>query len=234
PFPPAPCPLPLAPCLCIWEEQLMIGSLTATFVSQLTDSLDWRLSGVEAWREGAVLLCWHGEIVLGAGFIRQVRQVRQVTRAAECWVPIVPEYGQSRMMTEFVRQLGLHPFHVPGYECPDERRVALSRLIPILQSGQSVFLAADGHRAPAHVLEQDPLWLAASANVPLLPIALAARPAFRLPIWDRKLVPLPRSRAAAVIAPAMRGNVTPEEVRAQLAHCAERAACLLQSGTKIK
>lgn len=171
----------------------MLAYFAALALKKVSPTLDWRLSGFEAWDQGAVLVCWHGEIMLGAALLLHLG------RASDCCAPIVPEYGQSALMTEFVHQLGLQPIHVPGYERPDERQRALKRLIPRLQAGQSLFLAADGHRAPAYVVKHDPLWLAASAGVPLLPVAFAARPALTLPTWDRKIIPLPRSRVAAVM-----------------------------------
>lgn len=181
----------------------MLAYFAALMLKKVTPTLDWRLSGFEAWTRGAVLVCWHGEIMLGAALLLRMG------RTSECWAPIVPEYGQSGLMTEFVHQLGLQPIDVPGYERPDERQAALERLMPRLRGGQSVFLAADGHRAPAHVVRHDPIWLAARAGVPLLPVALAARPALTLPTWDRKVIPLPYSRVAAVMGKPLFLNSTP-------------------------
>lgn len=188
----------------------MLALLAALTIKKIAPTLDWRLSGLEHWDQGAVLVCWHGEIMLGAALLVHLG------RTSECWTPIVPEYGQSGLMTEFAHQLGLQPIHVPGYERPDERQAALERLIPRLQAGQSVFLAADGHRAPAHVVRHDPLWLAARAGVPLLPVALAARPALTLPTWDRKVIPLLRSRVAAMVGEPMGKDVTTQMVRQRL------------------
>lgn len=199
----------------------MVGELAARLVRGVGGTLRWRLAGLERWQGGAVLTCWHGELVLGAALLLHLG------RAGECLAPLVREYGQSGPMGDFARALGLTPVPVLGYEEPEARRSALAALVPALRAGQSVFLAADGHRAPARVPRPDPLWLAAQAGVPLLPLALAAHPALTLPTWDRKTLSLPRSRAALVIAEPMGGGEGEAVLGERLAQARAQAVALL-------
>ncbi|MBA3533579.1 MAG: hypothetical protein H0T73_16795 [Ardenticatenales bacterium] len=140
--------------------------------------------------------------------------------------PLVREYGQSQAMTDFAHTLGLHIAVVPGYEQREARRAALLARRSAFQAGQSLFMAADGHRAPAHAIAENPLWLAPAADVPLLPLALAARPALTLPTWDRKQLPFLRSRVGVAIGPPLHGTATAEELRARLEALAIQAATL--------
>ncbi len=59
-------------------------------------------------------------------------------------------------------------------------------------------LTPDGPRGPAMVAAPGVAELAIRAQVPVLPMAFAARPAIRLGSWDRFLVPLPFGRGAQV------------------------------------
>lgn len=199
----------------------MIGSLVARLVQGLGGTLRWRLAGLERWQGGVVLACWHGELVLGAALLLHLG------RAEECLAPLVREYGQSGPMGDFARALGLTPLVVPGYEEPEARRAALATLVPALRTGRSVFLAADGHRAPRYFPRSDPLWLAAQAGVPLLPLALAAHPFVTLPTWDRKVLPLPSSRAALAIAEPMDGSEEEAALAERLAAARVQAGALL-------
>lgn len=206
----------------------MIGSFAATLIYKLTSTFDWHISGLEWWHEGAILLCWHGEIVLAAAFIVKIE------RATGCWTPIVREYRLSHFMTQFVHHLGLHPVYVPGYEHPAPRRVALARLTSILQNGQHVFLAADGHRAPAYRIQEDPLWLAKQAQVPILPIALAASPALILPTWDKKSIPFPMSRVAVAIGPPIKEDITAQALHLRLSTLKKQAKQMLPSASSSR
>jgi lysophospholipid acyltransferase (LPLAT)-like uncharacterized protein len=176
-----------------WSASLAATLATAA-IRSLTPTLRWHITGLEAWQTGSVLTLWHGQIVLGAALLQHLG------RAAECWAVVVPEYGQSAAMSGWARGLGIQVALVPGYEQPAARRAALGALIPRLQAGQSIILPADGHRPPAEQVRPDAGWLATAAQVPLLAIALSARPALTLPTWDRKPIPLPASHIGVAVA----------------------------------
>lgn len=186
-------------------QQAHLARLSATAAAAalrvVAPTLAWRVAGLDHWRGGVVLTLWHGQIVLGAALLHHLG------RAADCIAVVVPEYGQSSAMSAWARDLGLAVALVPGYGDLAARRAALRALVPLLAAGKSVVLPADGHRAPAGVVRNDPLWLAGEAGVPLLPVALAARRAVRLPTWDRKALPLPFSRVGVAIAAPMAGAV---------------------------
>ncbi len=201
----------------------MMGSFAAALIYKLTSTLDWHISGLEHWNNGVVLLCWHGEIILAATFIIKVK------RALECCAPIVPEYRLSHFMTRFASSLGLHPIHIPGYESPELRRIALGQLASHLQGGQNIFLAADGHRAPAYHVRDDAIWLAKQAQAPILPIGFAASKTLTLPTWDKKSIPLPMSHLAVAIGPALKNEISVEDLHLKLDALKKQAKQMLST-----
>lgn len=160
----------------------------------------WSITGMQTWQSAAILTSWHSDILAAAALIVHMG------RANEVYAPIVREYGTSTSMTAFVKTLGMNATFIPPYEQAEARREALLALIPLLREGYSLFFAADGHRAPARVPRDEPPWLAAEANVPLLPFACHVSPAMRLPTWDKKWLPLPGSRISVAVAEPLIGN----------------------------
>jgi lysophospholipid acyltransferase (LPLAT)-like uncharacterized protein len=55
-------------------------------------------------------------------------------------------------------------------------------------------MALDGPRGPRREPKPGSLWLARRLGVPIVPVAIEARKAFRLGSWDRALIPFPFSR----------------------------------------
>lgn len=175
--------------------------------------MQWHIEGLHHWQSGSVLVCWHGEILLAAAL------VRHVNRANEVVAPMVSEYGTPRLMARFIRWVGLDLTYIPPYEAGAARRTAMSEtLIPRLQAGKSVFFAADGHRAPARVPREDPLWLAQTAGVSLIPFACSAIPSLTVPTWDQKQVPLPMSHIHIAIGSSLPPSATPAQLATELQH----------------
>lgn len=71
---------------------------------------------------------------------------------------------------------------------------ALLGLLRRMAAGTTVAVLVDGPRGPAAVAKPGIAALARRSTTPIQPVALAARPAFRLASWDRTLVPLPFAR----------------------------------------
>jgi lysophospholipid acyltransferase (LPLAT)-like uncharacterized protein len=63
----------------------------------------------------------------------------------------------------------------------------------------SPVILPDGPKGPRHHCKPGSLLLAQLSSAPVLPIACAARWAWRLPTWDRQLVPKPFSRVVIVL-----------------------------------
>lgn len=57
----------------------------------------------------------------------------------------------------------------------------------------------DGPQGPPHRCKAGPVLLGQLAGAPVVPVACAARPGYRLSTWDRQLVPWPFARVAIVV-----------------------------------
>jgi lysophospholipid acyltransferase (LPLAT)-like uncharacterized protein len=87
----------------------------------------------------------------------------------------------------------------PVFLASDPRgAVALRRMRAALAAGSDVIIALDGPEGPRREAKAGAMWLAGVARVPVMPVGCAAFPAFRVPRWDRHLVPLPGSRVVTV------------------------------------
>jgi lysophospholipid acyltransferase (LPLAT)-like uncharacterized protein len=89
----------------------------------------------------------------------------------------------------------------------DERssvKTALKHLAGALARGRDVVIAVDGPGGPAGIVRPGALWLARMTGAAIIPAGCAARPAVRMPRWDRQLVPLPLARIAQVYGPPIR------------------------------
>lgn len=95
---------------------------------------------------------------------------------------------------------------------------ALHGMIRSLRQGGQVAIAADGPRGPRESAKPGAVAAAACTGAPIIPVAVAAHPAWRLGSWDGLLVPAPGARVRvaygapfAVPAAARRELVTATE-----------------------
>ena len=68
--------------------------------------------------------------------------------------------------------------------------------------GASPVVLPDGPQGPPHRCKPGPVLLGQLAGAPVVPVACAAKPGWRLGTWDRQLVPWPFARVAIVVGAA--------------------------------
>ncbi len=96
------------------------------------------------------------------------------------------------------------PGQVVILRLPDEGEAAAARSLArqlgeLGAGGYSVVVTPDGPWGPYHVAKPGILIVARQAGLPIVPVAVRARPAIRLTRrWDRQLLPLPFSRLTFV------------------------------------
>ncbi len=87
--------------------------------------------------------------------------------------------------------------------CPGSRRKggvqALQKMSDYFRRGHSGGLIADGSRGPAREAQKGVLFLAREAQVPIIPLAMAASRKITFNSWDRFQLPLPFSRLAFLV-----------------------------------
>jgi lysophospholipid acyltransferase (LPLAT)-like uncharacterized protein len=150
----------------------------------------------------SIWVCFHEDIMIGMAAHRAA-----IGRPA---VGVVPGGPRGRVMAAWFRQLGIAPVEV----AQQEARRGLRKLVRALRAGSDVLLAVDGPAGPRRQVKPGAIWLAAMSGAPLLPTGMAARPAIRLPRWDRLLVPLPGARIAVRVGPRLQVASRPDEAAA--------------------
>ena len=95
---------------------------------------------------------------------------------------------------------------------------SLLRLHRAMRSGSSTATAPDGPRGPAYRVQPGTVMLAKLTGAPIVPLAYAASRSWRVPSWDRLVVPKPFSRAVVAIGEAI--ELAPEPPDGELAAAA--------------
>jgi hypothetical protein len=107
---------------------------------------------------------------------------------------------------------------------------ALLRLIRSLREGAQVAIAADGPRGPRERAKPGAVAAALSTGAPIIPVAVSARPAWRLASWDGFLLPAPWARVRVAygaplrFTPRDRGD--PDRATRSLQERLDQVACL--------
>ena len=149
---------------------------------------------VEHVRAGraVILVGWHGhDLIHLAAFPRMFPEARGAI--------IVEDNTAGRLLRRAAARLG-----VDGTALsldPDSTRSArgIVRFAALVRAGRLGLLAVDGPAGPAREVKPGAAFIAQRADAVLIPCATAARPAVRLPRWDRHLVPLPFARTVVVM-----------------------------------
>src|SRR5438094_799595 len=87
-------------------------------------------------------------------------------------------------------------------------------LVAAVRRGRDVAIVPDGPRGPCGQLQPGVVALAALTGAPIVPLAVAARPALRLRSWDAFTIPLPFARCAVVFGPPLAVAWDADRVRA--------------------
>lgn len=147
--------------------------------------------------EQAVLVFWH-EYNL-AMFVAAAKRRGELPHAS-----FSTQTPRGTVIATIFASLARHPGQVVILPLPDERdraaaRTLALRLARLAADGYSLVVTPDGPWGPYRVAKPGALLAAREAGLPILPLAVRARPAVRLPWrWDRQIVPLPFSRISVL------------------------------------
>lgn len=173
-------------------------SLAAVAVRVLAATLRVRVAGAEGlvplWQAGrpVIYAIWHGRILLApwaGAWLQRTRGARPVTVLA----------SRSRDGELFSRYAGRFGLRVVRGSSSRGGAAGLRGLLGVLRDGHDVAIAPDGPRGPCGRVRSGLVSLAMLSGAPVVPLAVAGRPARRLPTWDALLVPLPLARCAVVL-----------------------------------
>ncbi len=144
-----------------------------------------------------VYAVWHGEILM----IPYINERLQRTHGARPVYVMASRSRDGELLARFVRRFG---FGVVRGSSSRGGAGALRRLARRVRAGLDVAVTPDGPRGPRGHVQPGVIALAALAGAPLVPVAFAASPVWRLRSWDRFEIPKPFARAAIAFGPPVR------------------------------
>ncbi len=103
----------------------------------------------------------------------------------------------GEMPAMIVRRTGAHA--IRGSSSATGARALRDYYLAISRHGISPAITPDGPKGPAHRFKPGAILLSQLSGKPMLPMAFAARRAYRFPTWDRFILPLPFSGTALAI-----------------------------------
>lgn len=171
--------------------------VAAALVRFLGATLRVGITGADAlrphWAAGRPLIyaVWHGRILMVPWLNARLRR----THGARPVTVLVSRSRDGEIVARFIRRFGLDAVRGSSSRGGAEAARALVRRI---ERGEDVAVIPDGPRGPRGQLRPGVVALAALTGAPIIPLAVAARPARRLRSWDELMIPLPFARCAMV------------------------------------
>jgi lysophospholipid acyltransferase (LPLAT)-like uncharacterized protein len=134
------------------------------------------------WHEGLLAISWYIARLLGEGI--KITYLISPSVDGEIGVQILARFG-SKAVRGSSRRSGA---------------AALRGLVgTIRHDRQSPCIAIDGSKGPRHYCKPGAIMVARLAGAPIVPIGFAASRAWRLPSWDRHVVPKLFARVLVVV-----------------------------------
>lgn len=160
--------------------------------------------------EAAIGALWHRGLFAAAFRFRDLGAVVPVSRSRD-----------GDRIVAVLDRLGYGP--APRGSSSRGGPAALAGAIRAAGEGRFVGILCDGPRGPALRCKPGVVAIARAAGLPIVPIAIAARPAIVFPSWDRTLLPLPFARihiegGAPVQVPPDATREQLEAIRSALEH----------------
>ena len=145
------------------------------------------LRALHAAGKPAILVSWHGRLLLGVLAFRRYRPV----------IAVSPSSDGDRI-AQIIQRLGWDTAR--GSSSRGGVR-ALLGLVREVSSGRIAGHIVDGPKGPAGVVKPGLMLLAQRSGAPILPVYVGSRPRLRVPSWDRMEIPVPFARIQVRIGP---------------------------------
>jgi lysophospholipid acyltransferase (LPLAT)-like uncharacterized protein len=144
----------------------------------------------------AIYAIWHGQILM-VPFVTERLGRSRGTRAIHV---MASRSRDGELLARVVRRFGFGA--VRGSSSRAGAR-ALRLLARRVRAGHDVAITPDGPRGPAGQAQPGVVVLADLTRAPIVPVAFAACPVWRLPSWDDFEIPGPFARGAIVFGPPL-------------------------------
>jgi len=132
-------------------------------------------------RASAIGALWHGGLICAGYYFRDQGIVVAVSRSRD-----------GDRVAAVLRSLGYGD--TPRGSSSRGGSAALLGLIRRARTGCQIAMLCDGPRGPARCVKAGSVALASAAELPVYPVAIAARPCLTLRSWDHAILPWPFAR----------------------------------------
>lgn len=158
------------------------------------------LNSVLAGNGKALIGLWHETLALAAWHFRKTGYHTLTSLSFD-----------GELAARVVHRFGLHA--VRGSSSRGGRE-AISRMLDSFQITQAIGLTLDGPRGPRRTAKPGIGILAMRGSIPVVPVAFAAIPCWRMHTWDRTVIPKPFSRIIAHYGEPIwpRGDPSPHSI----------------------
>ena len=148
-----------------------------------------------------IFAAWHGMTMMLVGFFANQYDLSRI-------VLILPDDWRGGALTIFATKLGVSPFpmNLHGDASMATAR-QLAKLVRQVKAGRDAYITPDGPEGPSYVIKPGITYIAQKADATILPLGAYARHGYRLPRWDRYVLPYPFSKIAIQVgAPIVVGK----------------------------
>lgn len=170
---------------------------TARYRVEGREHMHW----VHAASRPLIIAAWHGMTMMLTGYIAAQEDIGQ-------YVLVVPDDSRGAVLSVWARRMGAAPFVI---SMEADSMVAARRLLALIRQmkqGKSLYLNPDGPDGPSHEPKAGVAFIARKAGALIVPAGAFTATGFRVPRWDRYVVPLPFSRITVVLGEPL--EVSPE------------------------
>jgi hypothetical protein len=139
-----------------------------------------------------IFAAWHGMTMMLTGYLAARGDLSQ-------YVLVVPDDSRGAILSVWARRLGGNPFAI---SMEAESMVAARRLLVLIRhmrQGKRLYLNPDGPDGPSHEPKSGVVFIARKAGAAIIPAGAYTATGYRVPRWDRYVVPFPCSRIAVVL-----------------------------------
>ena len=193
--------------------------------------------------ESQIIAAWHGLTMMMTGYLAAHQDPSR-------FVLVVPDDRRGVVLSQWARGWGAEPFAI---SMQADSFVAARRLLALIRKirpravraragvaaplVKHLYLNPDGPDGPSHRPKDGVLFIARKSGAPIVPAAAYTATAFRVPRWDKYVIPFPFSRITVVagepfVVPA-RGSLDDARagLRDRLNDVERRAKALYRAGS---